>query len=41
VTIQRSLRMPMSRVTPEEYADFARFCRTYDEAENTEIRVGL
>lgn len=41
VTIERTLRMQMARIDPEEYEDFARFCRTYDEAENTEIRVGL
>lgn len=39
LTIERRVRAPRARITPEEYAAFQRFCRTVDEAEETEIRI--
>lgn len=39
VTLERSVRLPRARIEPEEYPEFARFARTYDEAERFELRV--
>lgn len=41
VTLQRSFRIPRMRVEPSRYADFARFCRSADEAEASEIIVRM
>lgn len=39
--LRRSYRVPRMRITPEEYSEFARFCRASDEAEAAEIRVRM
>jgi tetratricopeptide (TPR) repeat protein len=39
--ITRSLRVPLMRVSPEEYGAFAQFCRTVDQAEASELGVAL
>ncbi|MBX3246939.1 MAG: hypothetical protein KF901_07145 [Myxococcales bacterium] len=37
LVVERSLDIPMMRVAPGDYADFAAFCRAVDEAEQREI----
>jgi hypothetical protein len=39
--VERRLRLPVMRVTPAEYADFAQFCRSTDEAEAQEMAFAL
>lgn len=39
--IRRSYRLPRMRITPDEYAGFASFCRASDEGEAAEIRVRM
>ncbi|UJR86261.1 Hypothetical protein I5071_83430 [Sandaracinus amylolyticus] len=41
VTVERRVRLPRARVTPEQYPELARFARAYDEAEAIELRVGM
>lgn len=41
IVLRRSYRIPRMRIAPEEYPDFARFCRAADEAEGAELRVHL
>jgi hypothetical protein len=41
ITIERSLRMGRARIEPEQYEDFARFCRHWDEVESRELRISL
>lgn len=41
VTIERRVRLARARIGAEQYADFARFCRGYDEAEQLELHVGM
>lgn len=39
--VERRVRVPRMRVSPEAYPDLARFCRQVDEAESFELRVEL
>ncbi len=41
VTVTRSLRIPVLRVTPEAYGKFSAFCRAVDMAEASEISVKM
>jgi hypothetical protein len=38
VRIERHVRVPRMRVTPDDYPELARFCRAVDEIEGFEIR---
>ncbi len=40
-TLRRSVRLPVMRVAPTEYAVFARFCRAVDQAEARETAIDL
>ena len=39
--VERRVRVPRMRVSPEAYPDLARFCREVDEVESFELRVEL
>ena len=39
ITVARSVRIPRMRIEPDAYPGFARFCRSFDEAETAELRV--
>ena len=41
LVIERKVRLPLMRVTPEDYKVFASFCRMVDAAEAKELMVGL
>jgi thioredoxin-like negative regulator of GroEL len=41
LALNRSLRVPITRVSPEEYAGFATFCRTADALEASELVIDL
>jgi hypothetical protein len=36
-TLQRTLTLPRTRISPEEYSAFADFCRRVDAVEDREI----
>lgn len=39
ITIERRVHLPRARIEPEQYPDFARFARSFDEAERFELRL--
>jgi tetratricopeptide (TPR) repeat protein len=39
--MERNVRIPMARLPPQEYPDFARFCRRASQAESREIALSL
>jgi cellulose synthase operon protein C len=41
LSLTRSLRLPLTRVTPADYAGFATFCRTADALEASELVIEL
>lgn len=41
VVVERQVRVPRMRVTPEVYPELARFCRTVDEVESFEVRIEM
>ena len=41
ITIERSIKVPLLRVKPNDYGPFAQFCRSVDEAEGKELRITL
>lgn len=41
LVVEREVRVPPTLVTPDAYADFARFCRESDTLEAREIRIPL
>ena len=41
LTVRREYRIPRMRVSVEDYAGFARFCRAADDADSAEVRVRM
>ncbi|HEX5656294.1 MAG TPA: DUF3857 domain-containing protein [Polyangiales bacterium] len=41
IALSRSLRVPVTRVSPDDYAAFATFCRTADALEASELVIDL